>query len=64
MINFDYLTVDESPKGPIGFLGTGVSMVHPTLPVYGGIRLNNALIGTRAGYYTFGYHMGAQLLSS
>ena len=60
MINFDYLTVDESPKGPIGFLGTGVSMVHPNLPVYGGIRLNNALIGTRAGYYTFGYHMGAQ----
>ena len=61
MINFDYFTVDESPKGPIGFLGTGVSMVHPNLPVYGGIRLNNALIGTRAGYYTFGYHMGAQV---
>lgn len=60
-INFDYLTVDEAPLGPIGFLGTGVSLYHPSLPVYAGIRLNNALVGTRAGYYTFGYQAGAHL---
>ena len=60
-INFDYLTVDEAPKGPIGFVGTGVSIQHPSLPVYGGIRLNNAAVGIRAGYYTFGYHVGARL---
>ena len=60
-INFDYLTVNEAPKEPIGFLGTGASIHHPTLPVYGGIRLNNAAWGIRAGYYTFGYHAGAIL---
>jgi len=60
-ITFDYLTVDEAPKGPIGFLGTAVSMYHPKLPVYAGIRLNNALIGDRAGYYTFGYQIGTLL---
>ena len=60
-INFDYLTVDEAPKGPIGFVGTGVSIHHPSLPVYGGIRLNNAAVGIRAGYYTFGYHAGARV---
>jgi len=53
--------VDEAPLGPIGFLGTGVSMYHPNAPIYVGIRLNNALIGTRAGYYTFGYHVGAHV---
>lgn len=60
-INFDYLTVDEAPKEPIGFVGTGVSIHHPSLPIYGGIRLNNAAVGIRAGYYTFGYHAGARL---
>lgn len=60
-INFDYLTVNETPLEPIGFLGTGISMQHKTLPIYGGIRLNNAAWGIRAGYYTFGYHAGAQL---
>jgi len=60
-INFDYLTVDEAPKEPIGFIGTGVSIHHPSLPIYGGIRLNNAAVGIRAGYYTFGYHAGARL---
>ena len=57
-VNFDYLTVLEAPKGPIGFLGTGVSLYHSTLPIYAGIRLNNALVGERGGYYTFGYHVG------
>ena len=60
-INFDYLTVNEAPKEPIGFFGTGASLHHPTLPIYGGIRLNNAAWGIRAGYYTFGYHAGAVL---
>ena len=60
-VNFDYLTVDERPREPIGFLGTGVSIFHPSLPVYAGIRLNNAAWGSRAGYYTFGYHTGAIL---
>jgi hypothetical protein len=70
-INFDYLTVNEQPGNanyvtilgdslePIGFLGTGASIYHPNLPIYAGIRLNNAAWGVRAGYYTFGYHIGA-----
>ena len=72
-INFDYLTVNEQPPNtnyvtilgdslePIGFLGTGASIYHPNLPIYAGIRLNNAAWGVRAGYYTFGYHAGAEL---
>lgn len=60
-VNFDYLTVIEAPKGPIGFLGSGVSLYHNKLPVYAGIRLNNALVGDRGGYYTFGYHIGGHL---
>ena len=72
-INFDYLTVNEQPPNtnyltilgdslePIGFLGTGASIYHPRLPIYAGIRLNNAAWGVRAGYYTFGYHLGADI---
>lgn len=60
-VNFDYLTVLEAPKGPIGFLGTGVSLYHSELPIYAGIRLNNAIVGDRGGYYTFGYHVGGQV---
>ncbi|MEC8459173.1 MAG: hypothetical protein VXY91_07170 [Bacteroidota bacterium] len=72
-INFDFLRVNEQPPNPeyltilgdslepIGFLGTGVSIYHPNLPIYAGIRLNNAVWGVRAGYYTFGYHFGANI---
>ena len=60
-INFDYLTVGESPKELIGFVGTGVSIHHPYLPIYGGIRLNNAAVGNHTGYYTFGYHARTRL---
>ena len=72
-INLDYLWVNEQPPNPgyltilgdslepIGFLGTGVSIYHPNLPIYTGIRLNNAVWGVRAGYYTFGYHFGANI---
>lgn len=60
-LDADYLIVDEAPKGPIGFLGTGFALNHPTYPIYTGVRINNAAIGTRAGYYTFGYYTGARL---
>lgn len=51
-VQFDYFTVVEKPKGVIGFLGTGVHIHHPKLPLLGGIRINGALYGERAGYYT------------
>ena len=60
-INFDYLTVLEAPKGPIGFLGTGTQIYAPESNIHIGIRLNNALVGDRAGYYTFGYQLGTHL---
>lgn len=60
-LDADYLIVDEAPKGPIGFVGTGFALNHPEYPIYAGIRINNAAVGTRAGYYTFGYYTGARL---
>lgn len=60
-IHFDYLIVDEAPIQKIGFLGTGVSLFHPNQPVFAGIRINNAFAGVRGGYYTYGYHVGAQI---
>jgi hypothetical protein len=60
-IGFDYLVVDEAPKGPIGFLGTSASLYAKEYPFHIGIRLNNAAVGTRGGYYTFGYEMGHHL---
>ncbi|MEL0026163.1 MAG: hypothetical protein VW775_03750, partial [Schleiferiaceae bacterium] len=57
-IEFDYLQVIEAPKGPIGFMGTAANYHVKDGPSYFGIRLNNAAVGTRAGYYTFGYQAG------
>ena len=60
-IQFDYLVVDEQPKGPIGFTGLGVLYQPEGSPLTFGMRLNNALVGERGGYYTYGYQVGAAL---
>ncbi|MGB1151986.1 MAG: hypothetical protein ACPG9B_04420, partial [Schleiferiaceae bacterium] len=60
-IEFDYLQVVEAPKGPIGFMGTAANYHVKDGPSYFGIRLNNAALGTRAGYYTFGYQAGTTM---
>ncbi len=60
-IEFDYLQVIEAPKGPIGFMGTAANYHVKDGPSYFGIRLNNAAVGTRAGYYTFGYQAGTTM---
>lgn len=60
-IEFDYLQVVEAPKGPIGFMGTAANYHVKDGPSYVGIRLNNAAVGTRAGYYTFGYQAGTTM---
>ena len=57
-IEFDYLQAIEASKGPIGFMGTAANYHLKDGPSYFGIRLNNAAVGTRAGYYTFGYQAG------
>jgi hypothetical protein len=63
-IDFDYLQVIEAPKGPIGFIGTAANYHIGGGSSYLGIRLNNAAVGSRAGYYTFGYQAGTKFLVS
>ena len=63
-IDFDYLQVVEAPRGPIGFIGTSANYHIGGGSSYFGIRLNNAAVGSRAGYYTFGYQAGTRLLVS
>jgi len=60
-IDFDYLQVVEAPRGPIGFMGTAANYHLNQGSSYVGIRLNNAAVGTRAGYYTFGYQAGTRI---
>jgi len=60
-IDFDYLQVVEAPRGAIGFIGTAANYHINGGPNYLGIRLNNAAVGTRAGYYTFGYQAGSRI---
>jgi len=60
-IDFDFLQVIEAPRGPIGFIGTAANYHIKDGPSYFGIRLNNAAIGSRAGYYTFGYQIGSRI---
>jgi len=60
-IEFDYLQVIEASKGPIGFMGTSANYHLKDGQSYFGIRLNNAAVGTRAGYYTFGYQAGTTM---
>ena len=60
-IDFDYLQVVEAPRGPIGFVGTSANYHIAEGSSYFGIRLNNAAVGTRAGYYTFGYQAGTRI---
>ena len=61
-IDFDFLQVIEAPKGPIGFIGTSANYHIKGGNSYFGIRLNNAAVGSRAGYYTFGYQIGSRLM--
>jgi hypothetical protein len=42
-------------------MGTGAEHITIPLDLYIGIRLNNAAVGIRAGYYTFGYHAVVEL---
>lgn len=61
LIQFDYLVVDEAPRGPIGFTGLAVNYTPENSPISIGMRINNALIGERGGYYTYGYQAGLKM---